>query len=166
MPSEVLEWSGLVGTVITILGFSIALVQLHKTQSAAVAAQGAAERTQHQAKHLLQSLATLSEMTDVAALCKQGQDHLKRHSLKVASLRFGDARMALAQVRGRIGSDMPETRWQELLTRIGALENALEATGKPEATSSEMNEATELTSRIQELVGRSVRKLESTDVRR
>ena len=95
------DWLSIVGTAISLLGFTITIFQLKKTKNAADAAQVAS----NEAKNTMQQLDTIVSMQKINGQFDELKTVLRHNNLAVAIIYITDLRKSIASLKGAHSND-------------------------------------------------------------
>jgi hypothetical protein len=111
-------------TVLTVLGFIIAIIEIRRTRSAAIASKKATEKT----VQLLSDRSTISDLATIIIVLRETQTALRGNRYEAALLRLQDLREKLYELRNREGFTSEErlTEIQSIVFSLSKLQDGLE----------------------------------------
>jgi len=126
-----LAWASLIGTVVSVVGFGVAIWQLRRTAKAAKAAELASTL----ARAAVSESVLLTELASCIRSIEEIKAHLRTNRLESALLRVIDTRSSLVQFRSMQKSAQLRQAVLDALTQLAELRDLLEgslATGRSE----------------------------------
>src|SRR5687768_11687616 len=111
-------------TILTLLGFLIAIIEIRRTKRAVLASKEATNRT----IQLLSDRSTISDLATIIIVLRETQTALRGNRYEAAVLRLQDLREKLHELRHREGftSDDRLTEIQSMVFSLSKLQDTLE----------------------------------------